>query len=36
MGAGAKSGDQTNQIEVLKKKLAASEAKDRDFGALFL
>jgi predicted aminopeptidase len=32
VGAGAK-GDQSKQIEELKKKLAASEAKDRDFGA---
>ena len=29
----AKNGDQTKQIEELKKQLAASEAKDRDFGA---
>ncbi|KAG1750330.1 B-cell receptor-associated protein 31-like-domain-containing protein [Suillus paluster] len=33
VGAGAK-GDQTKQIEELKKKLAASEAKDRDFETL--
>ncbi|KAG1842376.1 B-cell receptor-associated protein 31-like-domain-containing protein [Suillus subalutaceus] len=32
-GAGAK-GDQSKQIEELKKKLAASEAKDRDFANL--
>ncbi|KAG1740640.1 hypothetical protein EDB19DRAFT_1908390 [Suillus lakei] len=31
VGAGAK-GDQTKQIEELKKKLSASEAKDHDFG----
>jgi hypothetical protein len=31
-GSGAK-GDQSKQIEELRKKLAASEAKDRDFGA---
>ncbi|KAG1761212.1 B-cell receptor-associated protein 31-like-domain-containing protein [Suillus occidentalis] len=33
VGAGAK-GDQSKQIEELKKKLAASEAKDRDFANL--
>lgn len=33
VGAGAK-GDQSKQIEELKKKLAASEAKDRDFATL--
>ncbi|KAG2150997.1 endoplasmic reticulum protein [Suillus bovinus] len=33
VGAGAK-GDQSKQIEELKKKLAASEAKDRDFETL--
>jgi hypothetical protein len=33
VGAGSKNGDQTTQIEELKKKLAASEAKERDFGA---
>jgi len=36
VGAGSKNGDQTTQIEDLKKKLAASEAKERDFGASFL
>lgn len=35
VGAGAK-GDQSKQIEELKKKLAASEAKDRDFGAFII
>ncbi|OJA11408.1 hypothetical protein AZE42_12483 [Rhizopogon vesiculosus] len=34
VGAGAKNGDQTTQIEDLKKKLAASEAKGRDFETL--
>jgi len=34
IGAGAKGGDQAKQIEDLEKKLAASEAKERDFETL--